>query len=154
MSESIFKTIILAIPNINDALVGGVYTSQELGSRGLVSNNPACAAAWTSTHGMPTLLPCLVIRVRNDTSDYERVDHLTRETSTLGQVGLWFYQQAGYALIEAAAQMVYNALQLRSFAGIGLVRHAQQQSGLNAPEWDNVSLHIDNYTYKRVKRTV
>lgn len=151
--ESTLVTYLTTLDDLTDILTGGIYSAQALGSKGLTAGNAACEDAFETVNGMSILLPCLVVRVRQDAPDYERYDGYTQETSWQGTAELWFYQDRGHDTLNSASEEAYAALHAKSLAGIGYVRRAQTGiEGTFAPEFQNVSLRRDDYLFKRVKR--
>lgn len=151
-NEDRFKAILEADATILGYLTGGVYTFTELGRDGLVHTNNVCAGAFQLQYGIPTIRPCVVIRIRTDTPTYVRHDGDTQQTSYDGVVEFWFYQFDDYDQIDLAADRLYTLLSSRVFAGLGYVRPLPAQPRLIAPEFENTSLRREDYQFRRVKR--
>lgn len=140
-----------ADPILLAVLTGGVHSFEHLGKPGLTHKN--IPAAFTLTNGMYLIKPSLVVRATDDVDTYFRHDPDTQETSTDTVIRLWFYQYDGYDVINSASNRCRTLLHSRVLANIGYLRRTQSERGGVAPEFDNVSLRIDEYLAKRVIRT-
>lgn len=152
MIEERLKTVLVADTSLMTLLTGGAYTFIELGNRGFVPKNPTCAAAWETISGLPRLKPSIVIRDRTEAADGERYDSYTKEGSTQGVVEFWMYHQTTHTSLNLIADRVWKAVNGKIFSDVGLVFNIQMLKGLYAPEFDNVALRRDDYSYKRIKR--
>jgi hypothetical protein len=131
-------------------LTGGIHGFEDMGKPGLTHKN--VPSAFTLINEMYQIKPSLVVRVADDVETYARHDSDTQETSADTIVRLWYYQYSDYDTIHAAAKECRRLLHSRVNANIGYTRRLNVERGLVAPEFDNVSLRIDEYLVKRVIR--
>ena len=134
-------------------LTGGIYSSKALGNKGLVPGNPLAAAAFEEINGFQLLKPCLVVREVIDTPTSVRADQPTRARSVDTAVSNWFYQYEFSDQIDAASALIDDLVTHHVFPNIGYLMPVLKRHGLIAPEFQDVSLRIDDYRVKRVKRT-
>lgn len=150
--ESLVKDIVVGHTPIMNLLTGGAYTFEELGMLGLSPNNPACVSAFEKVNGLTRIRPCVIIKVRSETADFERHDVNRQITSYTGYIEFWLYQYSLYTVINAASDELDKLFTSRTYAGVGLVRPTINFPNLVSTEFDNVSLRRNEYSFKRIKK--
>jgi hypothetical protein len=151
--ELALATYLRSYAPLTTTLTGGIYTVAELGQRGLAYGNPACASAWQLVNALPTLKPCLVVRHRSTTPDYNRADVPTAETGMFATLELWFYAAGGaWPTLDAASGHAYKRLQLQSVAGVGHIRLAGSLPSQASVDFDDAAMRRDDYLAKFIQR--
>ena len=150
--EDALRTLLLADAPLMTLATGGVYSYDDLGQRGFVPKNPVCATAFVTVNTLITVRPSIIIRDRSETTNNQRFDTISRETSTQGVVEFWMYVSGRHATLETLSVAVWKVLHGKIFPTVGQLFNQQQLKGIYAPEFDNVSLRREDYSYKRLKR--
>ena len=119
--ENALETLLDADATLTALLTGGIYARNTLGKVGLDPNNSVCSGAYALDDGFNALQPCLVIRVRSEVPDGERVDVPSQTASVTTVVEFYLYDETSYTSIGSARNRIYALLQNKTLNGIGVM---------------------------------
>jgi len=106
------KTILEADVALVALATGGIYDYAETGPNGI--SRTTTPDAFDSNE---IIEPCILLKSRGSTPDLQLVDEGTQYLSTREALECWFYEDTGYANIEAMRDRVYTLLHAVQLAG-------------------------------------
>jgi hypothetical protein len=136
------KTILEGDSTLLSTATGGVWDWDELGRLGL--NRTNTPAAFDSNE---IIKPCVVLKWRSSTPDYELVDDANQFVSLVDMLEAWAYEDDGYSNIRTMLERVYVLLHAQVLGDDAQVKWAGDSPQLRDDDLDACVQRSDYQVY-------